>query len=971
MMDRLLQRWKASKQRGSAIVLALMSLVVLTMMGASFALMVQNEASGSAMQGAYDQALYVAEAGLQDVLYQRAKKAESLCFPFDSDGGVNSYGVPAGHIDDNGMCATDLWNSTTKQSLCHPYNEKLYANILEYGNSAGGGFECNDGSDPSCPYNPVGVWPAKADGSEGWRDMDGAKPVPLADRATSSGQRYTTSFFTLCNDNCNNGEKDIEPGKSRCCLTPPCPQHVIRLSVVSVGEVDVGPGRTIRRAVKVDILPAALYSGVIDKYVDMTMMYSTDINGPIHINGWWANNQYHAFLLTMSASLAPLLTILDPPDMVSVSFPEDPANPDWQPPLGLSHITWVHLPIRLEIPDVNWKKWEDRMKALYTQAATFYANGYVHKLHNDGDCSSATPDDEYCDPSLNPLDGRFLGFDCPKNTPNPEHPDGSNPRIHNCRKSSLTVWNNTAIDLYDVNTGNWKTGARYPTDMPSTSDMDESLGYKDKDYIKIGLNAGCGFSNLMACLIVTKHRPEFAFMGKHEFNGLVFIDGTIMMSTRTPYHTCGTDECEGSGFCIDFPYCFKLGELAGFSFQLGIPHWHLGETRVNGEVLVNGRLFMGDWVRLMGGSIYAARDAVKDETSGIDLSLDIKELLCFWMPTVSILGISVNICDLVLSLLDPLIKAILPWWPTIDLSNNGLWDNKAYLDLSGNSAVGTINPGTLFTRGDFIMRPPDTELTMYLIQMIVDFIPSLKAKPAVDPVRIFEYGAIVAGGRFVGGQFYGGDIDISGSSRMDIVTCTPGNGGSNCTSTGDNSTGYALARGRLMVGSDIIGHYGLAGIIDNCTAAALMTVDANCEASGIFYSQGMNGLKFNTDWGPAPGPSEYDTDAKQQMFTQSNCLNPDDPGFWTGDPLGEIMCWARGIPYICGLLGGDCSVSEFNIRGHVFAGAVGGMPKVRFRLDQDPSVRHEAVTRNYFKELGGTPLDWMEIYPPSDLPKLQ
>jgi len=46
------------------------------------------------------------------------------------------------------------------------------------------------------------------------------------------------------------------------------------------------------------------------------------------------------------------------------------------------------------------------------------------------------------------------------------------------------------------------------------------------------------------------------------------------------------------------------------------------------------------------------------------------------------------------------------------------------------------------------------------------------------------------------------------------------------------------------------------------------------------------------------------------------------------------------------------------------------LPATHTRLDQDASVRHDAVIRQYFGQLGGIPLDWMEVPTPGNLPFL-
>jgi hypothetical protein len=96
---------------------------------------------------------------------------------------------------------------------------------------------------------------------------------------------------------------------------------------------------------------------------------------------------------------------------------------------------------------------------------------------------------------------------------------------------------------------------------------------------------------------------------------------------------------------------------------------------------------------------------------------------------------------------------------------------------------------------------------------------------------------------------------------------------------------------------------------------------------------------------------------------KTTCRNWDEPDF-SWDPFnGDLACRASCLP-------GMCDRSEFNIRGFVFAGQVGGRPNVWFRLEQDQSVKHAAVTRRYYRSFVGEPVDWMEIEPPASLPKL-
>ena len=58
----------------------------LAVMGATFAYMLDNEARSNARRAAFDQALYTAESGVEDVLYQRTKDQSNVCFPFAGEG---------------------------------------------------------------------------------------------------------------------------------------------------------------------------------------------------------------------------------------------------------------------------------------------------------------------------------------------------------------------------------------------------------------------------------------------------------------------------------------------------------------------------------------------------------------------------------------------------------------------------------------------------------------------------------------------------------------------------------------------------------------------------------------------------------------------------------------------------------------------------------------------------------------------
>ena len=975
-----------TREQGAAFILAVLAIGILALMGASFAFMLENEARSQSRRAAFDQALFVAESGIEDVLYQRAKNQSDLCFPYSDDGTLSGA---AGEINGSANSATCDDNPDTDADPqdpgdddvvpCWPYNEKLYANELTFGPN----FYCNDGSDSSdCPtYRPLAVWPAGSSGGVGWKDMESDKPTPLPGANLSSGMRYTTGLFTVCNDDFIGDDVTVEPAKTQVCLSgPPCNRSVVKLSIVSVGEVQTRPRESVRRAVKVDIIPPALYAGVIDKYVDISFMYEANINGPVHINGWWNANQnrYDSILLLASLSVAPILAIFDPPEVLSVSYPEDPANPDWQPPIALGgNITYIHLPVRIEIPEVNWSQFEGQMDKLYSDALAMYGAGNVERLKmSDYDPASmyntngAGPVEYPCDtggfPFPNPVDdesdectdanglfswcesGGAASSECCSNNAG----DG---RIHNCRKDGHQLWSNVAFDLYDFNTGSWVTGNEPGHLGGGVGPRDRSLRHKVKTFFEIHTGGGCSISNPLACVTRQVNRPQFVFMGKHEFAGQVFIDGTMGIGTRTPYHTCGPGDGPASVYCVIIDFGFA-------SIAFGFPHWHTGNVKITGELLVNGQLFMADYIKVDGGAIYADDHIIKDETSGFDIILDISDLLC------AIFGIPGIWCNIITGIVNPLIGIAFPWWPTIDLSNDGIFADligfETYLDIDGWNTAGVINSGTIYTRGDFRYEEPAFDFAMFAANQLIGWILGnfgLSLEPAMDPIRIWNNGAIVAGGRELApGVYENGNVYLGNQKRLDILVADPDGVG--------EDVGFVFARGSLQVNSDIIHHYSSLGIGGTDACNMTLGLDGPCAAAGIFYSGGISAGTDDVNMFTSKGGKLYYDGTDKFKSYKNICLHMDEPDFWT-DP-DNIICLEQSFPFLCSVFGNCFERSEFNIRGFVFAGQVGGMGMGQLRLDQDESVLHNAVTRRYYRSLSGVPVDWMEVEPPANLPWL-
>jgi len=1074
-----------NKQRGAASVVAIMAIAVMGLVGASFSLMVLNETRSANANVLARQALYVAESGIQDVLFQRSKRPADMCFPyFFHDDALTTEerwamiedltGAKSGSDcgSDCAMGHSDVWahacNPTvdsiptvanaTAELPCWPYNEQLYANYIHFGPD----YECNDGSNKTkCPrYDPLFYWPANADGSMGWKDWSevvSAAKMPLSSQNESSGARYATGFFTLCNDNFS-GIQPGDTGYDIACKearegTGVCNQYVIRLSIVSVGEVQAGPN-IVRRAVKTDLAPPSLYSGVIDKYVDLTLTYATDINGPIHVNGWWDGFRSRAFLGAdlagiPLAGLAALNALFDPPEMISVSFPESPEG-DWQPGtifnVSLTHdIVYVHLPVRIDIPKVNWAKWEDRMDDLYTEASALYSDsskvmglkyckfGPAGSVTSTlGDCGDAgeqyacdNEGNSLADDCLEPSFPTFISTMNPNPKPYNASFDGTaqqpeKRRIHNVNRNTYQLWHSgteQAFDLFDQwdeHPEHWVKGeeAEYIPGASADGHRDKSLKNKVRFVLDPHFDIGClacvimGGINLdsfvSCCVGKSENRYAFAFMGRHEFRDFVFIDGVMGVGFRSPYHSCGTEDGALGIYCIVVPeicpleWFFdlfglpNLEELCVPSWKLGLPHWHLGSALVTGEVLVNGRTFMADWIRIEGGTIYSDGHIIKDESSGYDMILRLDQLLCWILGlafggalTIDIIPgvLEVNLCDVAFAVLNPIISGFMPWWPEMNLTNNELIDFATYLDINGtvNTYATAVNPGTLYTRGDFrLLEPGWDAASMIFTTVIKQFLPFLEIVPAMDPIRIWNGGAIVAGGSAQPPvlhnlkdqegkpfQYYEtfkhGNIYLGPNRRADILTYNP--------NTDERSVGYVLARGGLSVWGDIISGYGFGGFIDGCTEIVFTLdpedrppLDDACAAMGIFYSGGIGaGADPNAMFSRRGGSLSH---SGNEYDYRNVCKPLEDPEFMD-DPIADLSCWLGG--------GGDAlagRVSEFNIRGHVFAGAAGALPATQMRLDQDASVRHDAVIRQYFGQLGGIPLDWMEVPTPGNLPFL-
>ncbi|MFH1539715.1 MAG: hypothetical protein ABIH66_12230, partial [bacterium] len=237
-----------NEEKGAGIILAIIAATVLTLIGGTFAMLVQNEARSAARGAAREQALYVAESGIEMVLFYRSMVSTNLCFPFVSLIGKPGYDpsyeqalfgadLPEGMLNplantnncfEKSGIDVDFADADEDYFECWPYNEALYEGRITIPP-----HECNDGSDSvKCPnYNPLAWWP-KDDTTDpslvGWMPMhvdrtDIPAPLTVADSVKEDGrQRFTTGFFTTCNDAFNSGEDySSPPGSDIVCSDPP------------------------------------------------------------------------------------------------------------------------------------------------------------------------------------------------------------------------------------------------------------------------------------------------------------------------------------------------------------------------------------------------------------------------------------------------------------------------------------------------------------------------------------------------------------------------------------------------------------------------------------------------------------------------------------------------------------------------------------------------------------------------------
>ncbi len=749
--------------------------------------------------------------------------------------------------------------------IYHPYAEELLP--PNFATLPFGGFDGNHGNAPSgacgaerdCPdvYTPIGRWP-----EDGYIDFKTGRQIPPNN--TSSKERYTTGMFISCNDNlssaqmneCNNNEQLRDPNFT-------CVRFCPYMSIVSTGEVLKKRGQKVRRSVKLDVfIPTA--SAMIEKYVDLTYAKYMDINAPVHINRWklgyphpWSDeidpNKWWAFMYSLQAMWDGLEDILgsgfdfewldlvwqlpsaignliNPPPVISLSEEYQDNELCFEVPIVgelCINTTVIHIPERLPLPVPLWEKWDDRLKEMEEEAES--ANVLpLRKLHYDGypDYTGSQNDEEE-DPE------GMLDLHCPANA--------APRRIHNCfRGDDYTQWGGGGelFDLFkpdgtpDPSCYNYYIGGAECKIDTATKKVNNSLPMSQEKQTNCLFDLTPGIGDLLkqcflncaafaiACncdpndnyggglcekcgQVFCKERPLFKFMGKHRVSegSKVYIDGTTLLGMRTPIHTCyqGAEDI----LCVSF-------DFLDMHIEFGFPHWHTGNFQVSGELLSIGKLHLADKIDVYGGTIYAKENIVKDQSSGIDVYLNAKAILCaiiryftgFDPCNPDLCGIPI-ICDILEAFIQPifdllwmmledLLKAI--FGIDIDLERIPLTNNKVIdfakvpLMARGDPTNPTRNAGTIYTQKTFIYAPPDTEFLVALLNQLLDWLGAgiFEFVPAADPFVLDNGGALIAKEDI---------IFAGGHPRVDLGIQKPG---------GDSiGIGFAIAGRDMKIRGDI------------------------------------------------------------------------------------------------------------------------------------------------------------------------
>ncbi len=943
------------------------------------------------------EALYVAETGLNSLLTARYKNPANMCFPFTNNGNAApdegyTFPDPAANPNDASVAKGSLHSCAWVTSpgpgvsaVCNAYDEK----ILPFNVTAPAPFQGplglvpNDDTYPGS-FKPLAIWPVTAgaadlrgpmntSGLDQWLNLETPNAGDLNATCTKSGNDCTSAgnkikrraqmaLFNICND-------------PQDCVTPPCPQSAPMLQVVTVGEVQRGD-KVYRRAVAVDITNPWMYSGVIDKYVDITLMWNAEIRGPLHVNGICDQeltrqdcSAFFAYNAGISLGVGALWADFD--SVVSVSFPEDPLNPDdirSDLPAIMQTIVcdllgapacdvrFVHLPVKIPIPGVRWQTFEDRLIQLYVGAAGAYggdAGGagapdrWLSRRRNFYGSSSLYNDEE----SDLEHSGGGWSWSCADASYVSIVPHGVN------RRWADGPWKFIRTCASEAEAISWNPGTFFDV-MANTSGVSEKSGpdYRNQSmdlelvWVYTGLNfdnilgGTCNLSNLGACIGTWVDYPKFGFIGSHLFNSnngnaanAFFVDGHVAMGEPTPWHSCGPNSGGLFGI-LNWDICLVIGPWVLFGFTIlpqiliGMPHWHVGWVKIQGEMLINGQLHLSDKITVEGGSIYATDLIQKAGSSGLKITFDILAFIlqiikCIFFGCADLCIPLVGLClfsDIIYGVLVAIFGSL-----TITLA-----EHDVTLQLIGGNAS-IPNSGLMYTRKGFTYKAASS-VTFTAIMAILSldsllggfFSFGLGFEIANGRLQLDDGGTIAANG--VAANQNDGNIILEGSKDIDVqVKDVNGNG---------KRVGYLFSEGRIR--TQEIGE-------EYKTILGFNTDETTGNARGVFIGnqafQGRDDCVFH----------DLDTPVSADGVSR------------IGPYENATSCLINyGLDILTGGFADFVQKRNLHIQGHVFTGKIHSQIASDMIIQQDSSVLADIINTNYVFDSGNMLMNYYEVIPP-------
>ncbi len=983
--------------QGFALAPVLVAGIIMALGAAAAAIVAQSQFRQQIDSQSHQEALYAAEMGLQTLiqarLAHRDDQERSLCYPFNNNSnapnvnpvvGIPDGNFPYGSLNDCMNVRGNIAGGVVP--VCNAYDERILDSYSDPPNppapfQPAGGLTPNDDTYPGS-FKPLAVWPVgnsstirapmNTSGLDEWIDLDNS--TTSIETCTKSGldcgdskRRAQLALFNLC-------DNPLKCGAS----APPCPKTPWAVQVVSIGEVQRGD-KLFRRAVAVDITTPFLYAGVIDRYVDITLMWAAEIRGPLHVNGICdeeANRVGCSAFFAADPGGIPLgvgAPFTDFDSTVSVSFPEDPLNPDGirDDLSGFAElvvcgllgspacdITFVHLDRKVPIPNVRWRTFENRLIELYVGAAGGYggpasgmggpnrwlarlASFYSNNDRNDEESSPQTfwrcADKDYS--SIVPHGDNRRWADMPWRF------------IRTCAESSAKiVW--SPGTFFDRQVGNSVgTPDAAGGDYRNMSLPLESVWvYTGINFDNI-LGGSCNFGNLGACIGTWVDYPRFGFIGSHEFssnngnaNSAFFVDGHIAMGEPTPWHSCGP--ASGGLFGIlNWDLCLVIGPWVVFGFTIlpqiliGMPHWHVGWINIKGEMLINGQLHLSDKITIDGGAVYATSLIQKAGSSGLKITFDVLQFIlqiikCIFFGCADLCIPLVGLC-LIGDVVYGIIVAIFGSF-TITL-----FEHDVTLQIIGGNAS-IPNSGLLYSRTQFTYKAASS-VTFSAVMAI------LSLDSLLGGFFNFGLGIEIANGRVQLDD--GGTIAVNGDAANEndggILLLGPGAGGSkdidlqvkDINGNGDR-VGYLLAEGRIR--TQEIGE-------EYKTILGFDTDETIGTARGVFLGsqafQGRDDCVFHTTDQPV-----------------DDLGDPRTPGPYE-DSVSCLIDY--GLDLITEGVASFVQRRNVQIQGHIFAGKIHSMIASDMVLVQDSSVLRDVLKRNFIIDPDNLIFNYYEVPAPN------